>query len=288
MTGRLQQGTIHRTTSAIADELDFLGARLEASAGGTGSTISISVLAKDVDHGLDLLADLLQHSRFDATELERSGHRCCRRFTNNGRSRTRWSHSSFGKPCTPGILHRPVSGYAHTVSRITREDVVAFHQRFYVPNNAIVVMVGALAEERMLEIIQRYFATWPTRPLEWMTLPQPTTTLGKQVRIVDMDVNQSYVQWGHLSVRRADPDFAAIRGMNYILGGGEFVSRLMGVIREQQGLAYAVDSEFVGGSRFPGFFSAQLQTAIPTTAQALDSLLAVIEGLQQTPVPCKN
>ena len=164
---------------------------------------------------------------------------------------------------------------------------MAFHQRFYVPNNAIVVMVGALAEERMRDH-PALLPAWPTRPLEWMTLPQPTTTLGKQVRIVDMDVNQSYVQWGHLSVRRADPDFAAIRGMNYILGGGEFVSRLMGVIREQQGLAYAVDSEFVGGSRFPGFFSAQLQTAIPTTAQALDSLLAVIEGLQQTPVSPKN
>src|SRR4029434_3416986 len=72
MTGRLlNKGTIHRTTSAIADELDFLGARLEANAGGTGSTISLSVLAKDVELGLDLLADLLQHSRFDASELER-------------------------------------------------------------------------------------------------------------------------------------------------------------------------------------------------------------------------
>jgi zinc protease len=56
------------------------------------------------------------------------------------------------------------------------------------------------------------------------------------------------------------------------------------VMREQQGLAYAVDSEFVGGSRFPGFFSAELQTAIPTTAQALKSLFAVIESMQQAPV----
>jgi zinc protease len=286
MTGRLlNKGTIHRTTSAIADELDFLGARLEASAGGTGSTISLSVLAKDVEHGLDLLADLLQHSRFDATELERERAQMLSEIHQQRSEPDEVVAQLFRETVYAGHpLHRPVSGYAHTVSRITREEVVAFHQRFYVPNNAIVVMVGAVSEERMLEIIQRYFGTWPTRPLEPMTPPQPTTTLGKQVRIVDMDVNQSYIQWGHLSVRRADPDFAAIRGMNYILGGGEFVSRLMGVIREQQGLAYAVDSEFVGGSQFPGFFSAQLQTAIPTTAQALDSLLEVIEGLQQTPV----
>ena len=79
-----------------------------------------------------------------------------------------------------------------------------------------------------------------------------------------------------------DPKFAAIRAMNYILGGGELVSRLMGVIREQQGLAYAVSSEFVGGGQFPGFFVAELQTAIPTTVQALKSLISVIESLQQT------
>jgi zinc protease len=108
--------------------------------------------------------------------------------------------------------------------------------------------------------------------------------MGKQVRIVDMEVNQSYVQLGHLSVRRADPEFAAIRAMNYFLGGGELVSRLADSIREQQGLAYAITSEFVGGSQFPGFFFVELQTNIPTTSQALKSLFAVIESMQQTPV----
>ena len=69
-----------------------------------------------------------------------------------------------------------------------------------------------------------------------------------------MDVNQSYLQFGHLSVRRADPEFSTIRAMNYILGGGGFVSRLTRSIREEQGLAYSVSSHFVGGSQFPGFF----------------------------------
>ena len=168
MTGRLlNKGTIHRTTSAIADELDFLGARLEASAGGTGSTISLSVLAKDVEHGLDLLADLLQHPRFDAAELERERAQMLSEIHQQRSEPDEVVAQLFRETVYAGHpLHRPVSGYAHTVSRITREEVVAFHQRFYVPNNAIVVMVGALSEERMLEIIQRYFGTWPTRPLE--------------------------------------------------------------------------------------------------------------------------
>ena len=286
MTVRLlDKGTTQRTALAIADEIDFLGAHLEANAGGTGGTISLSVLAKDVERGLDLLADVLQHPRFDATELERERAQMLSEIHQQRSDPAEVVSQLFRETLYAGHpLHRPIFGYAHTVSEITREDVVAFHQRFYIPNNAIVVMVGDLSETGMLEMIQRYFGTWPTQPLAPMSLPQPTTTPGKQVRIVDMDVNQTYIQWGHLSVRRADPEFAAIRGMNYILGGGDFVSRLMSVIREQQGLAYAVGSEVVGGSQFPGFFFAELQTAIPTTAPALKSLLAVIESMQQTPV----
>ena len=99
-----------------------------------------------------------------------------------------------------------------------------------------------------------------------------------------MDVNQTFVQFGHLSVRRADPEFASLRAMNYILGGGGFVSRLTRSIREEQGLAYSVHSDFVGGSQFPGFFYLGLQTKIDTTSQALESLFAVIDGMKQAPV----
>jgi zinc protease len=286
MTARLlDKGTPQRTASVIADELDFLGAHLEASAGGTGSTVTLSLLAKDVERGLDLLADMLQHAAFDAAELAREQEQTLSELHQRRVDPGQVVADVFREMLYAGHpLHRPISGYAHTVPQITRADVVAFHQRFYVPNNAIVVMVGSLSEARMLEVIERHLGAWSTRPLEAMELPQPAPTTGQQVSIADMEVNQTYVHWGHLSVRRADPDFASVRAMNYLLGGGEFVSRLMQAIREQQGLAYDVASELVGGSQFPGFFVAALQTGIATTSQALQSLITVIRGMQETPV----
>jgi zinc protease len=216
----LDKGTTHRTATAIADELDFLGARLEASAGATGSTVSLSLLAQDVERGLDLLADLLQHPRFDAAELEREQAQVLSEIHQQRVDPDLVVAQLFRETLYAGHpLHRPISGYAHTVPQITREDVVAFHQRFYTPNNAILVMVGALSEERMLEVIERSLGAWPARRLVPTALPQPTPTTGKQVRIADSEVNQSYVQLGHLSVHRAHPEFAAIRAMNYILGG---------------------------------------------------------------------
>ena len=286
LTARLlDKGTSTRTATAIAEELDFLGARLDASAGGTGSTVSLSLLAKDIDRGLNLFADILQDSRFETAELERERSSMLSQIQQR-RVNPRQVVSEVFREELYGDhpLHRPISGYASTVSQITRDDVLAFYQRFYVPNNAILVMVGDFPAARMLELIEQALGGWQARPLEQITLPQPSPTRGKAVRIVDMDVNQSYVQFGYLSVRRADPEFAEIRAMNYILGGGGFVSRLTRSIREEQGLAYSVFSDFVGGSQFPGFFYAGLQTKIDTTSQALKSLFAVIDGMKQAPV----
>jgi zinc protease len=281
----LDKGTTRRTATAIAEELDFLGARFEASAGGTGSTVSLSLLAKDVERGLDLFADILQDSRFETAELERERTRMLSQIQQRRVNPRQVVSEVFREVLyAEHPLHRPTSGYAPTVAQITRDDVLGFYQRFYVPNNAILVIVGDFSEERMLESIARYLGGWQARPLDQIALPQPSPIKGKQVRVVDMDVNQSYVQFGHLSVRRADPEFAAVRAMNYILGGGGFVSRLTRSIREEQGLAYSVHSDLVGGSQFPGFFSTGLQTKINTTSQALNSLFTVIDRLKQAPV----
>src|SRR5919109_3969196 len=281
----LDRGTTTVAATAIAEELDFLGARLDASAGGTGSTVSLSLLAKDVDRGLELFADILQDSRFETAELERERASMLSQIQQR-RVNPRQVVSEVFREALYGEhpLHRPIAGYASTVSQITRDDVLAFYRGFYAPNNAIMVMVGDFSEPRMLESIARALGGWQARPLGQTTLPQPAPTHGKQVRVVDMEVNQSYVQYGYLSVRRADPEFAAIRAMNYILGGGGFVSRLTRSIREEQGLAYAVSSDFVGGSQFPGFFYAGLQTKIDTTSQAIKSLFAVIDRMKQVPV----
>jgi zinc protease len=286
MTARLlEKGTTTRTASAIAEELDFLGARLDASAGGTGSTVSLSLLAKDIDRGLKLLVDILQDSDFKDAELERERLRMLSQIQQRQVNPRQVVSEVFREELYSGHpLHRPTSGYASTVSQISRDDLLAFYQRFYVPNNAILVMVGDFSAAHMLALLEQAFGGWPARALEHIPLAQPSPTSGKAVRIVDMDVNQSYVQFGYLSVRRADPEFANLRAMNYILGGGGFVSRLTRSIREEQGLAYSVHSDFIGGSQFPGFFYAGLQTKIDTTTQALKSLFAVIDGMKQEPV----
>src|SRR5919109_2920568 len=149
----LDKGPTTRTATAIAEELDFLGARLDASAGGTGSTVSLSLLAKDIDRGLSLFADILQDSRFDTAELERERTSMLSQIQQR-RVNPRQVVSEAFREVLYGEhpLHRPISGYASTVSQLTRDDILAFYQRFYVPNNAIIVMVGDFSAAHMLTL----------------------------------------------------------------------------------------------------------------------------------------
>jgi zinc protease len=273
----------------IAEELDFLGARFEANTGGTGSTASLSMLAKDAERGLNLLADLLQHPRFEPAELERERGRMVSQIQQRRVNPRSVVSDTFRELVYAGHpLQRPVSGALQSVSQIARDDVLAFHRRLFVPHNAILVMVGDLPEATMLALIERHLGTWPSTPEALPDIPPPQPIRGKHVRIVDMDVNQSYIQFGHIGVRRADPEFITLRAMNYILGGGGFVSRLTRSIREEQGLAYSVHSQFVGGSQFPGFFMAGMQTKIDTTSQALTSLFAVLDAMQHGAVTAEE
>src|SRR5262245_56601692 len=120
----LDKGTTKRTASAIAEELDFLGARFDASAAGTGTTVSLSLLAKDVERGLDLVADILQDAGFETAELERERTRILSQMQQRRTNPRQVVSEVFREVLyADHPLHRPTSGYVSTVSEITRDDV---------------------------------------------------------------------------------------------------------------------------------------------------------------------
>ena len=285
MTVRLlNKGTTHRTAVVIADELDFLGARLEANAGGTGSTISLSMLAKDVERGLDLFADLLRLSRFDADPIGAgAGTDAVGDSPAAGGSRRSSLAALPGNPVRRASLaETDLRLRSHRTPDHTRGGR-GFHQRYYVPNNAIVVMVGALSEDAAGDprALFRHMANATTGADDTATtghIPGETGAHRGYERESELYPVGALVGPPGRSCVRCHPwDELHSRRWRVCV---PFNGRDSGAAR----LAYAVDSEFIGGNQFPGFFYAQLQTAIPTTAQALQSLIAVIEGMQRIPV----
>src|SRR6266581_5643861 len=99
------------------------------------------------------------------------------------------------------------------------------------------------------------------------------------LKLIDKDLTQATIVLGHIGIDRRNPDFYAVSVMNYILGGGGFSSRLVNRIRDEQGLAYDVDSGFEADV-MPGPFSVRLQTRNVAAKQAITSVIEEIKRIR--------
>lgn len=153
-----------------------------------------------------------------------------------------------------------------TVEPITREDLVAFHERHYVANRAIIAMIGDITRAEADTIAQHLTVRLPQgEPLP--VLPKVDIPLQKEQYIAH-PASQAHILIGMPALERSDPDYFPLIVGNYTLGGGGFVSRLTSEVREKRGLSYSVYSYFIPMAQ-PGPFQAGLQTQKEQTDEAL-------------------
>lgn len=281
----LDKGAAGRSARQVAEAIEFLGGSLSIRAGALSSQMSLEVLSKDIDAGFELLSDVLLRPRLATAEIERERKIILSEIAGRLDNPHQAVGDAFRELLYHGhVLHRPTEGYEHTVRALTRSDVLTWSQRYYRPERAILVMVSDLAPARMLRLIQTHLGDWRRGATSSTPMAEPPPPRGLRIHVVDRRINQSYVQLGHLGVRRSNPDYNALRAMNYILGGGGFVSRLYGTVREKLGLAYSVYSYFTPGGPLPGRFVVGLQTKIDSTSQALSVVFNELERIRREPV----
>lgn len=279
----LTEGTTTRRAGQIKEAIEFVGGDLDAGATPDYASISLQVLRKDLDVGLDLMADVLLHPTFRADELERrresvlASIRAGRDDPSEVAARA-FRHAVYG---TEPYGH-PVEGEEVTVPRIRRPEVQKFYEQFYRPHGAAVVVVGditaAAAEQRIATVLR----DWDGPPESAFVYPDEPPPDVRSVHI-DKAVSQASIILGHRGVARDTPDFEAISVMNYILGLGGFSSRLMDSIRTKAGLAYSVTSYFTL-YKAPGTFRVEMQTKNQSVAEAIRLARAEVERIRTEPV----
>jgi len=280
----LDKGTETRRALEIAEEIDFMGARSSFHSGSMTTRGHITLLKKDMEKGLELFSNIVLNPAFQEEEIERERKKVISAILRKKEDPDRTASETFREMVFQGHpLHRPLEGYSETVPKITRKDILSFYENFYIPNNSILVIVGDLTLDELVNFSERYFGRWKkpasTKP-RILGFPEVRPVQGKRVKIVDMDISQSYLLAGHIGLKRNDPDYSACRAMNYILGGGGFASRFYREIRSQGGLAYSVYCYFTGGSLLPGTFESGFQTKIETTSEALSKMLNLIREIR--------
>jgi zinc protease len=280
----LDEGTASRSSVQIAEETDFIGASLSASADADYTSVSLKVLKKDVKVGFDLLSDILTRPAFPADNVERIRQQVLGGLVADKDEPGIVAEKAFDRLLFgPHPYHRPVEGMEGTIPKIRRQDILDFHNTYYCPNNAIMAIVGDITQEEVEALVKQYLHRWEKKKIPALQVPKAPRPASRKAEIIDKDLTQANILLGQMGIERANPDFYALVVMNYILGGGGFSSRLLTAIREDQGLAYSVHSA-LDVRYYPGRFTVSLQTKNATANTAIQEILKQIRQIRTSSV----
>jgi zinc protease len=287
--GLLRKGTKTKDATQISEAIDFVGGSLDAGADWDATFATCRVLNKYFDTGLGLLADIILNPTFKEEEIER-----LRRQTIAGIMQQKDDDSVVAEQNFREFVFgeypygQPREGTEGSVSGITREDIVDFHKNYYVPNNAILAVVGDIKTADVLKKVKSKFGSWEKREFVTPEFTPPPQINGHQILLVDKpDLTQSYINIGHFGIERKSPDYFPVRVMNYILGGGLFASRLMDEVRAKRGLTYDIRSYF-DFYRLKGAFEVSTFTRIDSTLGAVQAILDQIKRIRTDKVSDKE
>ncbi len=278
----MDEGTKTRNALEISDELALLGAELETGSNLDMSSVSLSALKENLDKSLDLFADVILNPSFPPEELERlRKQRLARIQQEKVRPVTMalrvfptllyGEGHAYGNPLTG-------SGTEETVQKMKREDLIKFHQEWFKPNHATLIVVGATTLAEIQPKLEKLFATWkagdvPTKNISTVGLPEKS-----RVYIMDRPGSiQSVILAAHIVPPKANPQEIAIETVNTVLGG-DFTSRINMNLREDKHWSYgALTLLWDARGQRPYLVYASVQT--DKTKESLGEIQTELDGI---------
>ncbi|MFQ3598258.1 MAG: pitrilysin family protein [Chloroherpetonaceae bacterium] len=284
----LQQGTHKRTAKEIADEIEFLGADLTASSSIDVGSLSLTLMSKHLERGLEILSDVVLNPSFLESEIEFVRQQSLSRLQFSKADAARLSSEAFNRLIyAPHPYGNPSLGTRDSLMALTREQLLEFYHKYFLANRAFMSVTGDFETDSMIALLEKYFGAWSGGEYEEPSFELPQKRTQKEVRLVKKDgAVQSVLNIGHLSIARNHEDFIPLYVANTILGG-YFGSRLNMNLREKQGFTYGIRSGF-DALRLAGDFNISTQVRNDVTGEAIEQILFEVNRLLQDGVSEKE
>jgi len=290
VTGEVMRsgGTKDRTGDEIDEQLENIAASVESSIGETSGSVSFSCLSENAGEVLAVFKEVLTAPEFrqDKIDLSKTQYRSVisRRNDDAGSIASReFNEILYGRDNPYGWRME-----YETLDAIARDDLIAFHKRYFFPANVIIAIQGDFSAVEMRGEIERLFADWT---VEQPAVPEfPTVSAKPDPRAhlaVKKDVNQTFLRAGHLGGMLKDEDYPALEVMADILGGG-FSSRLFAKIRTELGYAYGIGAYWGVNYNHPGLFTISGSTKAGSTTETIQAVMAEIERIRTGEVTDKE
>jgi len=276
----LDQGTTTMSASQLNDAIDFTGGGANVGAGTDLTFVNMLVMKDSFDSGLKMLSDMARHPAFATEELARQRQQLLSSLqvslddpdfiANAVFDRLVYGFHPYGLP---------QSGTPDTLSAITRDDLIAFHQKHFVPNNGILAVVGDIAPSDAFAAVRRVFGDWERRDVPPPAFTEPPRPTQRIVIVNKPDSVQTEVRVGNIGIPRNHPDYMAVNLAIRVLGG-EGSNRLHQVLRTARGLTYGAQANF-DTFKESGDFEAETNTRTVATGEVLRLIVDEFWKLQR-------
>jgi predicted Zn-dependent peptidase len=274
-------GSASLSAADFDEEAAFLAAQIGSSIGSTMGQVNLNCLTKDLEVAMDLFFDMLRYPRFEQPRLSLAKSQLLQSMERRNDSTRSIEGREWGRLMRGDEHFSTQPSTQLSLESITRDDLEAFHRRYFHPGNFIFAISGDVDSNKIVETLNTYLADWPVLSEIVPEVPSPVHEPLRGLHSVDKaDVNQGRVSIGHLGVMRDNSDRYPLIVMNDILGGGGFSSRLLTRIRSDEGLAYSVGSSFGMGTYYEGVFRVAFQSRSETVARATAIVLEEIERIR--------
>ena len=280
------KGAGGRSAVEIAQAVERLGGSLSSGASWDGSSVTLSLLASNLEPGAAILADVVRRPAFEQEELDRLRQQSVDALSVALKEPGSVASMAANPAVFAGRLYdHPASGTPASLKRITRADVETLHRTWWRPENATLILTGDVTPEAGFALAQRLFGDWarPATPLPTMALTStPVGDPEPKVVVIDMPSSgQAAIYLAKSGPRRSDPRYYTALVADSVLGGG-YSARLNQEIRIKRGLSYGANS-FANLRRNAGLVGASLQTKNESVDEVVEVLLAELRRLAEAP-----
>jgi len=242
----MDEGTKTRNSLQISEELLKLGAYLNTGASLDNCYVNLSALKGNIDKSLDLFADIILNPSFPEKEIDRLKNERYAQIQREKSSPIQMAirvlpkfiygdEHPYGTPLTG-------SGYEESVKKMTRNDLISVHDKWFIPNNSTLIVVGDITMDEVKSKIDKLFKNWKPGNVPDKKIVPVEQQKKPIVYIMDKPGSpQSVIIASHVAPPRSDEKYIEMDAMNYILGGA-FVSRINMNLREDKHWSYGSNS----------------------------------------------
>ncbi|GAC1299312.1 MAG: pitrilysin family protein [Ktedonobacteraceae bacterium] len=271
------------TARLISEAIEGVGGVFNGSTGKEITSYTARVPGEQLPVVMHVLADMIRHPLFDATEIEKERSVIIEELSATRDDPQEWANLLIDEVMWPGLpLGRDDAGFVETVAQISRQQMLDYLDEHYRPSSLVISVAGNIEHSQVIQLTEDIFKDWETREHpRWQESLPPRDTL--PVAMIKKETEQTNICLATLGIAYSSADYYPILLINAILGDG-MSSRLFQTIREEQGLAYDIGSYF-NSYHETGNLVVSAGVDPSQTEAAIKAINDELDQVCETPVP---